>query len=117
MPSTLVEETSISKIQLLTDEIGITYSGMGPDFRVLTRMARKDTQVYYRTYQESIPCSQLVRETATTMQEFTQQGGVRPFGVSLLMAGVRRERAATVPSGSERVVFWMESVGDWEKHD
>ena len=87
MPSTLVEETSISKIQLLTDEIGITYSGMGPDFRVLTRMARKDTQVYYRTYQESIPCSQLVRETATTMQEFTQQGGVRPFGVSLLMAG------------------------------
>jgi 20S proteasome subunit alpha 2 len=50
-------------------------------------MARKDTQVYYRTYQESIPCSQLVREIATTMQEFTQQGGVRPFGVSLLMAG------------------------------
>ena len=47
MPSTLVDETSISKIQLLTDEIGITYSGMGPDFRVLTRMARKDTQVYY----------------------------------------------------------------------
>ena len=87
MPSTLVDETSISKIQLLTDEFGITYSGMGPDFRVLTRMARKDTQVYYRTYQESIPCSQLVRETATTMQEFTQQGGVRPFGVSLLMAG------------------------------
>ncbi|CAM9792415.1 unnamed protein product [Phaeothamnion confervicola] len=33
------------------------------------------------------PVSQLVRETAAVMQEFTQSGGVRPFGVSLLLAG------------------------------
>jgi len=31
--------------------------------------------------------SQLVRELGSTMQEFTQSGGVRPFGVSLLCAG------------------------------
>jgi len=37
--------------------------------------------------QESIPVTQLVRETAAVMQEFTQSGGVRPFGVSLLIAG------------------------------
>jgi 20S proteasome subunit alpha 2 len=30
---------------------------------------------------------QLVRELASVMQEFTQQGGVRPFGISLLLAG------------------------------
>ena len=29
----------------------------------------------------------LVRELAAVMQEFTQRGGVRPFGVSLLLAG------------------------------
>ena len=34
-----------------------------------------------------MPVSQMVRETATVMQEFTQSGGVRPFGVSLLVAG------------------------------
>eukprot|EP01094_Clydonella_sp_ATCC50884_P006118 TRINITY_DN1514_c0_g1_i2.p1 TRINITY_DN1514_c0_g1~~TRINITY_DN1514_c0_g1_i2.p1 ORF type:complete len:128 (+),score=39.89 TRINITY_DN1514_c0_g1_i2:455-838(+) len=29
----------------------------------------------------------LVRQLANVMQEFTQSGGVRPFGVSLLVAG------------------------------
>merc|ERR1712146_385470 len=44
-------------------------------------------QKYYTTYRELIPVSQIVREQATTMQEFTQSGGVRPFGISLMMAG------------------------------
>jgi|TARA_B110000977_G_scaffold174250_2_gene227961 20S proteasome subunit alpha 2 len=87
LPSTLVDESTVEKIVQVTDEIGVTYSGMGPDFRVLTRKARKETQVYYRTYHELVPCSQLVREIATVMQEFTQRGGVRPFGTSLLVAG------------------------------
>ena len=39
-------------------------------------------------YGESIPVLQLVREVAAIMQEFTQSGGVRPFGVSILIAGV-----------------------------
>merc|ERR1711972_1173998 len=34
-----------------------------------------------------IPVSQIVREEATIMQEFTQSGGVRPFGISLMIAG------------------------------
>lgn len=33
------------------------------------------------------PVGQLVRDTAGVMQEYTQRGGVRPFGVSLLVAG------------------------------
>lgn len=60
---------------------------MGPDFRVLVRRARKTAQAYFTLYKEQIPVAQLVRETAAVMQEFTQSGGVRPFGVSLLMAG------------------------------
>lgn len=37
--------------------------------------------------QEQQPVGQLVRDTASVMQEFTQSGGVRPFGLSLLVAG------------------------------
>ena len=35
----------MQKISLLTPNIGVTYSGMGPDSRVLVRKARKSGQV------------------------------------------------------------------------
>eukprot|EP00246_Nothoceros_aenigmaticus_P012275 TRINITY_DN3739_c0_g1_i2.p1 TRINITY_DN3739_c0_g1~~TRINITY_DN3739_c0_g1_i2.p1 ORF type:complete len:236 (-),score=44.40 TRINITY_DN3739_c0_g1_i2:317-1024(-) len=87
LPPILVDETSVQKIQSITPNIGVAYSGMGPDSRVLVRKSRKQAISYKRLYKEEIPVSQLVRETATVMQEFTQSGGVRPFGVSLLVAG------------------------------
>ncbi|AQK53826.1 Proteasome subunit alpha type [Zea mays] len=64
----------VQKIQALTPNIGVVYSGMGPDFRVLVRKSRKQAQQYYRLYKEHIPVTQLVRETAAVMQEFTQSG-------------------------------------------
>jgi 20S proteasome subunit alpha 2 len=39
-------------------------------------------------YGDIEPISQLVKSTAGVMQEYTQRGGVRPFGVSLLVAGL-----------------------------
>ncbi|KAL6065318.1 Protein phosphatase PP2A regulatory subunit B [Balamuthia mandrillaris] len=86
LPS-LMDETSFQKISMLTDHVGCVYAGMGPDSRVLVRKGRKIAQAYYRMYQSPIPVSQIVREMAFVMQEFTQSGGVRPFGVSLLVAG------------------------------
>lgn len=41
--SVFVDVMMVKKIVLLMDEIGMMYSGMGLDFRVLTRMARKET--------------------------------------------------------------------------
>lgn len=87
LPSILIDEESVRKISLLTENIGVVYSGMGPDSRVLVRKSRKQAQAYHRLYEENIPVTQLTREIATVMQEFTQSGGVRPFGVSLLVAG------------------------------
>lgn len=86
--SLLYDENSVHKIENVTDGIGIVYSGMGPDYRLLVRQARKMAQNYYLTYGESIPTSQLVQRVAGVMQEYTQSGGVRPFGVSLLICGM-----------------------------
>merc|ERR1712146_388596 len=87
LPTCLIDETTMQKIVHLTENIAVVYSGMGPDFRVLCRKGRKAAQAYYRVYREIIPVAMLVRELAAVMQEFTQRGGVRPFGISLLLAG------------------------------
>lgn len=103
LPSTLMDESTIQKVVMITKSIGMVYAGMGPDSRVLVKKARKAAQTYYQTYQESIPVNQLVREVASVMQEFTQSGGVRPFGVSLLVAGFDEEGPQLCqidPSGS-----------------
>uniref|UniRef100_A0A8C9RZF4 Proteasome 20S subunit alpha 2 n=1 Tax=Scleropages formosus TaxID=113540 RepID=A0A8C9RZF4_SCLFO len=85
--SVLYDEQSVHKVEPITKHIGMVYSGMGPDYRVLVRRARKLAQQYFLVYQEPIPTGQLVQRVASVMQEYTQSGGVRPFGVSLLIAG------------------------------
>lgn len=85
--TTLHDDKSISKIECLSSNVGMVYSGMGPDYRLLVKYARKLAQEYIMMYEDSIPTVQLVRRVADVMQEYTQSGGVRPFGVSLLVAG------------------------------
>ncbi|XP_076682066.1 proteasome alpha2 subunit [Andrena cerasifolii] len=85
--SILYDEHSVNKVEMITKHIGMTYSGMGPDYRLLVKQARKMAQQYLLVYQEPIPTAQLVQRVAMLMQEYTQSGGVRPFGVSLLICG------------------------------
>lgn len=66
----------------------MVYSGMGPDYRILVDKARKVSHTgYKRIYNEYPPTRILVQDVARVMQEATQSGGVRPYGVSLLIAG------------------------------
>jgi len=86
--SPLIDSQSSSKISLITPNIGMVYSGMGPDYRVLVDKARKVSHTgYKRIYNEYPPTRILVQDVARVMQEATQSGGVRPYGVSLLIAG------------------------------
>ncbi|GAM85157.1 hypothetical protein ANO11243_031610 [Dothideomycetidae sp. 11243] len=84
----LIDASSSSKVSLITPNIGMVYSGMGPDYRVLVDKARKVSHTgYKRIYNEYPPTRILVQDVARVMQEATQSGGVRPYGVSLLIAG------------------------------
>lgn len=85
--SSLIDETSIQRIQYINKNIGFVYSGLSPDYRLLVRKARKIADEYYLQNGDLITPEQLSKKVASLMQEFTQSGGVRPFGVSLLIAG------------------------------
>jgi len=66
----------IEKVAVVCPNIGIVYSGMGPDFRVLIARARKSAQAYWKVYGEYPPTKVLTQEIATVMQEATQSGYV-----------------------------------------
>lgn len=86
--SPLIDPPSLSKISVVTPDIGMVYAGMSPDYRVLVDKARKVSHTgYKRIYNEYPPTRILVQDVARVVQEATQSGGVRPYGVSLLMAG------------------------------
>ena len=59
---------------MISKNIGMVYSGMGPDARVLLDKARKAAQEYKKVYMEEPPTLVLVTEIASVMQEFTQSG-------------------------------------------
>ena len=88
LSSPLIDENSFRKIQLISEHIGSTYAGLSGDYRVLLQKARKHTMKYELAYNEPILLSNLCRNTAQLVQEYTQSGGVRPFGISVLVAGM-----------------------------
>ncbi|KAJ3462021.1 hypothetical protein MRS44_010574 [Fusarium solani] len=106
----LADQSSLAKISNITPNIGMVYSGMGPDYRVLVDRARKVSHTgYKRIYNEYPPTRILVQDVARVMQEATQSAGVRPYGVSLLVAGwdegiePEEEEAAEAESGEKKV--------------
>ncbi len=54
LSSVLVDESSVHKVDKLCDYMGVSYSGIGPDFSAVLLKARKDVAKYHATYQDRI---------------------------------------------------------------
>ncbi|PWB53304.1 MAG: proteasome endopeptidase complex, archaeal, alpha subunit [Candidatus Methanoperedenaceae archaeon] len=99
----LVEMESIEKIFQIDDHIGVATSGLVADARVLVDFARVQAQLNKTTYSEPIGIETLAKEICDFKQSYTQSGGVRPFGTSLLITGVEGDETRifeTDPSGA-----------------
>ncbi len=100
--SKLLESDTIEKIYKIDDHICAATSGLVADARVLVARARLEAQINRLTFDEPIGVKELARKICDFKQQYTQFGGVRPFGVSLLIAGVDNEPKLfeTDPSGA-----------------
>ena len=65
--------------------------GLVADGRKLIEQARIEAQRHRLVYEEPITVKNLVYNMSSYMQIFTQYGGLRPFGVTLLVAGYDTE--------------------------
>lgn len=83
----LIDLMDLEKIFIVDTHVGATFAGLGADGRVLIDYARVTAIRHRFIYDEPIDIETLVRSIGDLKQLFTQQAGVRPFGVSLIFAG------------------------------
>ncbi len=103
LASPLIESRSYEQIFKLDDHRGTATSGLIGDARVLVDRARLDSQIHRLTYSEEIGVEELAKRIGDHKQMYTQYGGIRPFGASLLIAGVDKNGPqvfVTHPSGA-----------------
>ncbi len=102
--SQLQEETLGSeKIFKIDDHIGVAIAGLTADARVLIDRARVQAQINLLNYDEKISVKDSTLNICEYKQVFTQNAGVRPFGVSFLIAGIDGNGTSlylTDPSGA-----------------
>ncbi|MBM4237347.1 MAG: archaeal proteasome endopeptidase complex subunit alpha [Euryarchaeota archaeon] len=101
--SRLMEPKSIEKIFQIDEHMGCATSGLVADARILVDQARIIAQINKITYDEEVSVEALVKRICDYKQNYTQYGGVRPFGTALLVAGVDEQGEhlfETDPSGA-----------------
>ncbi|HLC95876.1 MAG TPA: archaeal proteasome endopeptidase complex subunit alpha [Candidatus Nanoarchaeia archaeon] len=84
----LVVPESVEKIWQIDEHIGATASGIISDARVLIERAQLKAQQHRVTYDSEIDTGSIVKDIANLKQICTQSGGLRPFGVSVLIGGI-----------------------------
>ncbi|MBX0285765.1 archaeal proteasome endopeptidase complex subunit alpha [Haloarcula salinisoli] len=101
--SPLMERSSVEKIHKADDHIGIASAGHVADARQLIDFARRQAQVNHLRYGEPVGVETLTKEITDYIQQYTQVGGARPFGVALIIAGIANGEPRlyeTDPSGT-----------------
>ncbi|MBS3171515.1 archaeal proteasome endopeptidase complex subunit alpha [Candidatus Woesearchaeota archaeon] len=87
----LVVPTSIEKVYQVDEHLGASASGILSDGRILIERAQVVAQQHKVTYDEPINVNDIVKDISNIKQAYTQVGGARPFGVSILFAGVDKD--------------------------
>ena len=101
--SKLVVTSSIEKIFKIDDHIATATSGLVADARRLVDIARNQAQINKLRYHEPITVTGLAKYIGDLEQMYTQSGGIRPFGISLILGGITEGDARiyeTDPSGA-----------------
>lgn len=86
--SPLMEATAIEKLHKIDDHIGVASAGHVADARRLVDFGRRRAQTDRLHYGEPMAVDPFTKAMVDHVQEFTQQGGARPFGAALLIGGI-----------------------------
>jgi proteasome alpha subunit len=88
----LIVQSSANKVHEIDSHLIASVAGIISDARVLIERAQVIAQQNRVTYDSEIEPELVIKDIANTMQQFTQYGGARPFGVSVMMAGINGQK-------------------------
>ena len=88
-PFSILQDTNVAqKLFQIDEHVGAAVAGLMGDARVLVDQARIYAQSNRLTYDEPIDVEILGKRVGDIAQLYTQHAGVRPFGASIIFAGV-----------------------------
>ena len=112
----LAISSTIQKIFKIDSVIGATYSGLVADGLHIINVMRNKTQSHRMIYDETQSVEAIAREISEEMQQTTQYGGLRPFAISLLIAGIDKEkRLYEVEPGASFLGYKADAIGVGKK--
>lgn len=88
----LIVKKSACKVSEIDTHIIASVAGILSDARVLIERAQVLCQQHRVTYDSPIEPELVVKDISNVKQQFSQYGGARPFGVSLMLAGLNGKK-------------------------
>lgn len=88
----LITQKSATKIYEIDNHLIASVAGIVSDARVLIERAQLIAQQHRVTYDSEIEPELVIKEIANIKQQFTQYSGARPFGVSIMIAGINGKK-------------------------
>lgn len=104
----LMKPETVEKVFKIDKHIGATMSGLLGDGRILIEKCQLIAQNHRVTYGEPIDILTVAREICNYKHAYTVYAGARPFGVSLLIAGV---------DNTEPRLFMTEPAGVYNEYN
>jgi len=90
--SKMMEPDSVEKLHKADDHVGMASAGHVADARKLIDVARRQAQTNRLRYGEAVGIETLTKSVTDFIQQYTQYGGARPFGVALIIGGIENGR-------------------------
>ncbi len=110
----LIVSWSTNKIYEIDSHIIASVAGIISDARVLIERAQILAQQNRVTYDSPIEPELVIKDISNLKQQFTQYGGARPFGVSLMIAGINNKRPELYTSDvtGNYVAYHANAIGE-----
>ena len=105
---TLIIPESSDKINEVDEHIMASAAGILSDARLLINHIRTTAQQHRVVYDAPIEVESIIREVSDIKQQYTQHPGIRPFGVSLMIAGV---------NGKDAKLYTSEITGNYYEYN